>query len=111
MNYDDITRVIDEDAKVISVYYKETLIFSLEFNELKGEVNSLTSCSECNLNKYCLNEIFDGDTDASLNRILCSSIFCGGHLTDFQYPEITEEEARRLYLGLRGRVIKKIIRK
>lgn len=109
MNYNDITKVIDEDAKVISIYYKETLIVSLEITELKGEVNSLTSCSKCNLNKYCLNEIFDGDTN--LNKILCSSLFYGGHLTDFQYPEITEEEARRLYLGLRGRVIKKIIRK
>jgi len=108
---DGITRVIDDKARVISVYYKETLIFSLEFYELRGEVNSLTSCSKCGLSRYCLCDIFGGKVNMSLNKILCSSLFYGGHLTDFQYPIITEEEARRLYSGLRGRVIKKIIRK
>lgn len=104
-----ITRVIDENAKVISIYYKETLIFSLEFTELKAKVNGECSCMKCNLNEYRLKGIFDGDT--YLSKIICSSIFSGEHLNDFQYPVVTKEEAKKLYLGLRGRVIKRIIRK
>ena len=91
--------LVDILGDVVKVYSNSDLLFS--FKTVFGEGRNV--CRLCNMNNFCEKKIFG--TQYGFRELVCQKLGIK------RRPEVTLRGARILSLGIRGKIIKKSLRK
>lgn len=90
---------IDTLGNVVKVYSNSDLLFSFR----AGYASETNVCNSCNMNDFCEKRIFG--TQYGFRELVCQKLGIK------RRPEVTLRGARILSLGIRGKIIKKSLRK
>lgn len=91
---------IDTLGNVVKVYSNSDLLFSFKSVYVSEATNI---CDSCNMNDICEKNIFG--THSNFMKLVCQK------LSIKRRPKITKENAEALIRGIRGKIIKKNLRK
>jgi len=91
--------LVDILEDVVKVYHNSDLLFN--FKTVFGEGRNV--CRFCNMNNYCEKNIFG--TQYGFRELVCQKLGIK------RRPEMTMRDAKILSLGLRGKIVKKNLRK
>ena len=88
---------------VVKVYSDSNFLFHFRVSSWSKTQDDEDVCSCCNMSNFCENEMFR--TPYGFRELVCQKI--GLRLR----PKITEENAKILCLSVRGKIVKKNLRK
>ena len=91
---------IDTLGNVVKVYSNSDLLFSFR----AGYASETNVCNSCNMNDFCEKSIFG--TQHNFMELVCQKLD-----NIRQRPEITVRDAEALIRGIRGKIVKKNLRK
>lgn len=89
---------------VVKVYSDSDFLFYFKVSRWNKTTNEEVICTSCNMFSLCSERIMFG-TRQRFRELICQKL--GMELK----PEISDEDAEKLISGVRGKIIKKILRK